>query len=174
MKNTFFIIAILLMPILTMAQETPANKFFEKYSGLEGYTSVYITKYMFELFAKISNDDEEKEFDEITSKLTSIKILTIDSALNAKSNRKFDKELSSLLPKSDYKDLMIVKDGKQTVKFLIKEKAGKISEFLMIVYGEGDPVLIFLEGDIDLKKVSKLSKTMNVNGFEYLDNVDKK
>ena len=174
MKNKFLILVILLIPFLTMAQETPANNFFEKYSGTEGYTSVYITKYMFELFAKITNDEENKEFNEITSNLNSIKILTIDSALNVKNERKFDKELSSLLPKSDYKDLMIVKDGKQTVKFLINEKDGKISEFLMIVYGDGDPVLIFIEGDIDLKKISKLSKTMNVEGFEYLDNVDKK
>ena len=173
MRNKFLILVILLIPFLTMAQETPANKFFEKYSGQEGYTSVYITKYMFELFAKISNEDDDKEFKDVTSNLNSIKILTIDSALNTKNERKFDKELSSLLPRSTYKDLMIVKDGKQTVKFLINEKNDKISEFLMIVYGDSDPVLIFLEGDIDLKKVSKLSKTMNVNGFEYLDNVDK-
>jgi hypothetical protein len=174
MKNKFLILVILLIPFLTMAQETPANTFYEKYSGQEGYTSVYITQYMFELFAKINNDEEDKEFKEITSKLNSIKILTIDSALNVKSNRSFDQELLSSLPETIYKDLMVIKDGKQTVRFLINEKKNQISEFLMVVYGDGDPVLIFLEGDIDLKQVSKLSKTMNVDGFEYLENVDKK
>lgn len=173
MRNKL-LLAILLIPFLALAQETPANKFFEKYSGQEGYTSVYITKYMFDIFAKISNDEEGKEFKEITSKLNSIKILTIDSALNAQSDRKFDKELSDLLPKTEYKDLMIIKDGKQTVKFLINEQNDIITEFLMIVYGDGDPVLIFLDGDIDLKQISKLSKTMNVEGFEYLENVDEK
>lgn len=173
MKN-ILLLAILFFSILTKAQETTANKFFDKYSGKEGYTSIYITQYMFELFAKVADDQEDKEFKEITSKLTAIKILTIDSALNVSNNRSFDSEISSLLPKNDYKELMIIKEGKQTVKFLINEKNNKISEFLMIVYGEGDPVLIFLEGDIDLKQVAKLSKTMNIEGMEYIDNVDSK
>ena len=174
MKSRFLILVILLFPMLTMAQETPANKLFEKHSGQEGYTSIYITKYMFELFKKVANDDDEKDFKDVTSKLTSIKILTIDSAFNAESDRSFNKELLASLPKATYKDLMVIKDGKQTVRFLINEKNNKISEFLMVVYGDGDPVLIFLEGDIDLKQVSKLSKTMNVKGFEYLKDVDKK
>lgn len=172
MKN-IILVAILLISSLAMAQQTHSNRLFDKYSGQEGYTSIYITHYMFELFAKIANEAEEKEFQDITTNLTSIKILTIDSALNAQNDHTFDEEISSQLPKDIYKELMVIKDGKQTVKFLINEKNDKISEFLMTVYGEGDPVLIFLEGDIDLKQVSKLSKTMNVSGFEYLDHVDK-
>ncbi|NOZ34784.1 MAG: DUF4252 domain-containing protein [Chlorobi bacterium] len=164
----------MLISIWTTAQETQAVKFFNKYSGQKGYTSVYITKYMFDLFAKISNDTEDKEFHEITSKLNAIKILTLDSALNAKNSIKFNKELLQNLPKSIYKQLMIVKDGKQTVNFLINKKNDKISEFLMIVYGEGDPVLIMLEGDINLKNIAKLSKTMDVNDFKYLEKIDKK
>jgi len=167
---TFF----MFISLLTTAQETPALKFFDKYSGQEGYTSIYITKYMFDFFEKVSNDDEDKEFHEITSKLNAIKILTLDSAINADKSVKFNSELSQNLPKSDYKQMMVVKDGKQTINFIIKEKSNKISEFLMIVYGDGDPVLIILEGDINLKNISKLSKTMDINGFKYLDKIDKK
>ena len=173
MKN-IILSAIMLMGLLTMAQETPANKFFETHSGQEGYTSIYITEYMFELFSKVSNEEEDKEFKEVTSKLKSIKILTIDSVQNINNQGKFEKELSSILLKAEYKEMMIIKDGAQTVKFLLNEKDGKISEFLMMVYGGNEePVLIFLEGDIDLKNISKLSKTMNVSGFEHLDKIDK-
>ena len=173
MKN-IILSAIMLVSVLTMAQETAANKFFETHSGQEGYTSVYITEYMFDLFSKISNEEEGREFKEVTSKLKSIKILTIDSLQNVKENGLFVKELSSGPFKTQYKELMIIKDGPQTIKFLLNEEGGKISEFLMIIYGGSkEPVLIFLEGDIDLKNISKLSKTMNVNGFEYLDNIEK-
>lgn len=162
----------MLFSMMTMAQQTPANRFFDKYSGQEGYTSVYITQYMFDLFAKVANESEDKEFHEITSKLKAIKILTIDSALNAQQENAFEKALISALPPNQYKEMMIVKDGKETVKFLLNEKNGKISEFLMIVYGDSDAVLITLEGDIDLKKISKLSKTMNVDGFEHLEKIE--
>lgn len=173
MRNKFLIV-VLLIPFLAMTQETPANSFFEKHSGEDGYTSIYITKYMFELFSKISTDEDQKDFQEITSKLNSIKILNVDSSFYVNSKVKFEKELFSKLPKSIYKELMIIKDGGETIKFLINEKNNKISEFLMVVYGESEPVLIFLEGDINLKQISKLSKTMNVNGFEHLDKIKDK
>jgi hypothetical protein len=42
----------------------------------------------------------------------------------------------------------------------------------MIVTGQGNAVLMFLEGDIDLKSISKLSKSMKITGFEHLDKID--
>lgn len=171
MKN-IFLSAFLLVSILVNAQQSPANELFETHSGQEGYTSVYITKYMFELFAKITNEEDQKEFTDITSKLESIKILTIDSALNVKEDFAFDQEITTLIKSNNYKELMIVKEGKETIKFLINEKNDKISEFLMSVIGDGNSVLIFLQGDINLKQISKLSKTMNVSGFKHLDKID--
>jgi len=166
------IIILLMFPIMTFAQKSQLNAFFDKYSGQEGYTSVHITKYLFQMFAKISNDQEDKEFKEVTSKLTAIKILTIDSALNVTKKIDFGNELKKILPSSDYKDLMIVKDGKKTISFVIKETNDKISELVMTISGPGSPVLIFLEGDIDLANMSKLSKKMNISGFEHLDDID--
>ncbi len=173
MKKIAFII-IFMFPLMIFAQKSQLNTFFDKYSGQEGYTSVYITKYLFQMFAKISNDKEDKEFKDITSKLTAIKILTIDSAVNVTKKVDFGNELRKVLPPSEYNDLMVVKDGKKTVRFMIKESNNKISELVMTVSGPGAPVLIFLEGDIDLANISKLSKTMNINGMEHLEDIDEK
>lgn len=166
------ILILILTPFITNAQESPINSFFEKHSGQEGYTSIYITKYMFELFSKVTDDNEAKEFEDITSKLNAIKILTMDSTMNANSPIGFEKQITSLLPKSTYKDLLVIKDGNETIKFLINEKDNLISEFVMIVYGDTEPVLIILDGEINLKQISKLSATMNVKGFEHLDKVN--
>lgn len=159
------------LPIIANAQESQLDAFFNKYSGKEGYTSVYITKYMFELFKKVNNAQEDKEFKEAVSHLNSIKLLTVDSLTNAKTHFQFRKELLSVLPKNVYKELMVVKDGKSTVTFLIREENSKISEFVMTVDNPSSPLLIYLQGDITLNKISKLSKTMDVNGFQYLDDV---
>lgn len=172
MKKVIIMLLVVLSPVWLLAQNSKLNDFFNKYSGQEGYTSVYITKYMFELFAKISDEQEDKEFKELTSNLNSIKILTADSLMEARNGGKFQKELLQILPKTNYKELMIIKEGKQDIRFLIREEKSKISELVMIVTGQGEPVLIFLEGDINLKNISKLSKSMKIKGFEHLEKID--
>ena len=44
----------------------------------------------------------------------------------------------------------------------------------MIVNGDHDFLLMTMTGDLDLKDISKLSKTMDIDGFEHLDKVDDK
>jgi len=69
---------------------------------------------------------------------------------------------------------MIVKDGKQEVIFKVREDGKKITEFVMVVKDASEPVLMFLLGDIDLKQISKMSKTMDIKGFEHLEKVEEK
>ena len=45
------IILLAILPMLGMAQESQLNALFNKYSGQDGYTSVYITSYMFGMFS---------------------------------------------------------------------------------------------------------------------------
>ena len=174
MKKIILGIVAITLSIAAMAQTNAVDRLFDKYADKDGYTSVLVTKYMFQLFEKVASDKDDKDFKEITRKLTGIKILTIDSAVNVKRGHSFYKEIISSLPTSEYKDLMVIKEKGQEVKFMIREDNGKISELLMVAGGD-DAVLIALQGDIDLKQVSKLSKSMNIKGFERLDKVhDKK
>jgi len=160
-------IIIWMLPLFSPAQNSALNDLFEKYSGKEGYTSVYITKYMFSMFKDVENKTEENEFEDIAAKLNFIKILTFDKAdETAKEN--FSKELQSKLPKSSYKEIMVIKEGAETITFLFKEGSNKNSELVMLVNGSDEPVLLFMEGDLKTSDLSKLSKTMNIDGFEHL------
>jgi len=47
-----------------------------------------------------------------------------------------------------------------------------IEEFLMTIDSPKEAVFIFLEGNIDLEEISRLSRTMNIEGFEHLENID--
>ena len=89
-------------------------------------------------------------------------------------NGRFLKDLRAALPKKDYKDLMIVKDGPETISFMIREEGPKISEFVMTIEGDGAPFLLFLEGDIDLNELAKLSRSVDINGFQHLDKLKDK
>ncbi len=167
-RFTTFILAITL-PIVTIAQPEALDNIFDKYEGQEGYTTIIITKYMFQLFSKIADDEDDSDFKDIVSGLNSIKMLVVDE--DEHDPAAFYKEASNALPKSIYKELMIIKDGKEKVTFLINEKNDKISELVMIIGGDDEALLMRLDGDIDLHKIAKLSKAMDIKGLEKLDTI---
>lgn len=173
MKKAILIMMAVIIPLLSSAQTSPLQAIFDKYSGREDYTSVYVTRAMFELFESIANDKEDKEFKEITSKLTSIKILSFEPKTKANPGNGFYKEMVRTLTAPYYEELMIINDGGEEIKFVIRKSGDKISELIMIL-GGSDACLIALEGDIYLKQVAKLSKSMNLKGFEHLNNVSTK
>ncbi len=169
MKKIFLIFTVILIPFFTFSQNTPLDELFDKYSGKEGITSVYITSYMFGMFADMETNDPE--FDELVKNLKGIKILATDETYKGSVN--FYKEIIDKLPMSQYKELMVIKEKDQDVKFLVNEKDGKIIELLLIAGGKGENAIISIQGNIDLKNISKLSKSMKINGLEHLEEIDK-
>lgn len=170
MKNLFFLISIFLFSGVLKAQNTPVDQLFDKYSGKEGFTSVYITSYMFSMFSDVESEDPE--FDELIKNLKAIKILATDETYSGNIN--FFKEIIDKLPKDQYKELMVIKEKDQDIKFLVNEKNGKIIELLLIAGGANENALISIQGNIDLKNISKLSKSMKIDGLEHLEEIDKK
>jgi len=163
-----FLLAFLWAGFL-LAQNSPVDRLFDKYSGKEGFTSVYISKYMFNLFSEINSGDDE--FGQVVKGLNGIKILTTDSPIQGVN---FHKEIMKELPAKDYKELMVIKEKDQDIKFLVKEVGGKITELLMIIGGV-DNALICIQGDnINLKNISNLSKSMNIEGLENLEKIEEK
>ncbi len=168
MKKTVFIFALILAPLLVNAQGSPVDKLFEKYSGLEGYTSVYISRYMFSLFANIETED--KEMENILGKLTGIRILASEKAQNTGVN--FFTEVMRDLPAHEYEELMVVREKDQDFKFLIREKEGIITELLMVAGGASNNALISIQGNIDLATISKLSRSMKIEGLDALEKIE--
>jgi len=169
MKRGFLILFFALVLIIAKSQNSAVDKLFDKYSGKEGYTSILISKYMFSMFSDVN--PENKEFNDLVSKLTSIKILVSDSDQN-NVGVNFYKEIMKDLPSNDYKELMVVKEKNQEVKFLVKDVNGSIVELLLIVGGKTENVLICIQGEnINLKNIAKLSKSMKIDGLENLEKI---
>ena len=164
---------MLVLPIFVFAQ-SPADALFDKYSGEDGYTSVYITQHMFELFADIDNAEDEEQFSDLVKDLKCIKILSIEKdSTETPKKVNFFNEIMEDFPKQKYEELMVVKKKGQDIKFLIWKDGKIIKELLMIIGGNDDNAIISIQGDINLKTISKLSKTMNIEGMENLENIDK-
>lgn len=172
MKKLMIIVIMLAVSVGTFAQGDAISKFFNKYSADESFTQVTISSKMFGLFTKLEADaPEDKEVLDAISKLKGLRILAKEDEGKA---RALYKEAFSLIPIKDYEELMSVRDKDKDMKFLIKEKDGKISELLMIVGGTKEFMVMSLFGEIDLKQVSRIGKRMNVSGLENLEKLDKK
>jgi len=168
MKRLILFVSLFFALVVAKGQNSAVDKLFEKYSGKEGYTSILISKYMFSMFSDVNPDN--KEFNDLVGKLNSIKILASDST--NKEGVNFYNEIIKELPIKDYKELMVVKEKDQVVKFLVKDVNGVIVELLLIVGGKNDNVLICIQGDnINLKNIAKLSKSMKIDGLENLEKI---
>ena len=124
---------------------------------------------MFGLFSNLETED--KEFEEVLGKLTGIRILATDKAPEKGLN--FFSEIIRDLPAGEYHELMVVKEKNQDFKFLIREKEGVISELLMIAGGISNNALISIKGSIDLKTISRLSRSMKIEGLDNLEKMEK-
>ncbi len=153
------------------AQGELINQYMDDYAGDENYVKVSINSKMFSLFTELEgNSDDEKEFLEAVSKLKGLKILASDSLPNG--SRAIYNKTTADVDKAGYEELMTVKDAEEDIKFSIKEKKGIIEELIMVVGGNKNFVFLSLYGEIDLKTVSKLATSMNVDSLRGLKNLD--
>jgi hypothetical protein len=171
MKRILITVGILFIALIAHSQSNAIDELFDKYSDKEGFTTVFISSKMFSMFS--SKDQKDQDLNNLINKLKSIRILSVgDSTLNKTIN--FYSELSKKLDFSVYEELMIVKEGNNTTKFLVKENGSSISELLVITGGTGGNTLISIRGDLDLKSISGLSKAIGIQQLESLDKIDQK
>ena len=169
MKRAVTIAIVLSLGILAFGQGSAVDKVFDKYAGKEGYTTVHISSFMFKLMAGIETDDPEyEEFQKATSGINSLRILTQEDGNSVA----FGKELLDMLPRQEYQEMMKVKDGDEEVLFLAREEGGKISEFLLIVSGGGEDVLIAITGEIDMESLSSIAGSLDMPGMENFDELE--
>jgi hypothetical protein len=176
MRRILIFVVTSLIPVFLLGQGSPVDKLFDKYAGQDGYTMVYITKYMFSMFAQMgeNNPEEAEELGQVLGKLDNIKILAVDDEAAITGQVNFYDEIMKELPRDQYNELMVIKEKDSDVVFLAREKNGVIVELLLIAGGSSnsDNVLICIQGVIDLENISKLSQGLGIQGMEELEKID--
>jgi hypothetical protein len=171
MKKLFLSFTALCLTMMLQAQTNPVDEMFNKYSEKQGFTVVSISSKMFSLFA--NKDPENKDAENVINKLKSIKILSVEDSLMNK-NLNFYSELSKKLDLSVYEELMVIKEGPDITKFLIKQNGNLISELLVVKGGPGGNSLISIKGELNLKNISDMSKSLDMQELKSLDKIQKK
>lgn len=160
MKKLALSLLVVLVPIFAIGQNTAVEKLFDKYGGQDGFTTVTINKGLFKMVAQLDDDDEDLQ---ALSGMESIKILAIEDESNV-SGVNFYKEVRSQLKTADYEELMTVNSSDSDVVFLVNQQGDVIKELILLVGGNGDDnALIYIAGNIRMKDVAKIAKTMGVD-----------
>ena len=180
-KKLVIAFALALLPLFAFSQST-----LDAFEDMDEVSSVVINKRMFKLLAQIdvdSSDKEAQEYINLIEKLNSLKVFATENASVAAQMK--TKVTSYLKSSSQLSELMRVKDKDANVKIYIKEGKDEdhVTELFMFVDGlskhiEGEErkpeaVIVSITGDIDLNKISKLTKEMNIQGGEHLKKVKK-
>ena len=169
MKKLALYIILAALPLSAFCQKSPVDELFERYDGKDGFTSVYISSKMFSLLARLDTEDEE--FQNLVTRIKSIRILSIDSAQNV-SGLNFSSELLPKLNRTGFEELMTVREEDGEVRFMIREVGGRIAELVMVTGGRGSSV-VSIRGDLDLKTIASLSDSMGIEELEGLEKVKK-
>lgn len=176
MKKLGLLMALILVSNLSFAQGA-----FDSFENERDVTSVVVTKNMFKLLSKMdlnSSDPEAKEYLNMVNNLDNIKIFTTESPSVAK---RMNTAVTDYISASkDLGELMRIKENGRNVHFYSKN--GKddnfVSELLMhfedVVDGKPTTVVMSITGNIDLRKISQLTKDLKVPGSEELEKLEKK
>ncbi len=170
MKNIFSIFIILLSGYLSYSQTDAIEKLFNDYQKNEDFSVVFVGPKMFQMFAKgTNNGDSNDEFTDLVKDLKGLKIMSTTKKTLATYN-----EANKRLNANGYEELMTVKDKGSNVRFVTKESNKTITELLLVVGATDNFTMMSFTGKIDLNKISKLAKTLDIKGAEHLDKVNKK
>jgi Domain of unknown function (DUF4252) len=172
MKKLMIGAVMLMCSIAASAQNDAIAKFFTKYQTDESFSQVTISGKMFSMMANIEGDtEEEKAMINTISKIKGLKILSKSEARNS---RELYKEAISMIPTNSFEELMSIRDKDKDMKFFTKESGGKISELVMVMGGNEEFMVLTLFGEINLKDISKIGKSVNIEGLENLEKVNDK
>lgn len=169
MKKLMIGAVIMMCSLAASAQNDAIAKFFSKYQSDETFSQVTISGKMFSMMANITGETEEEKA--MIASISKIKGLKILSKSEARNSRELYKEAISMIPTGSFEELMSIRDKDKDMKFFTKEAGGKISELVMVMGGNEEFMVLTLFGEIDLKDISKIGKSVNIDGLENLEKV---
>jgi hypothetical protein len=153
---------------MTAFSQGAIDKYFSEYEEDEKFSVVYVSPKMFKMVSKVLSEQENQDLKDVVENLDGLKILKVADKGGA-----FFKEAKGKIKSDEYELLMTARDEGQKIEFLTQESGDIIKELILLVGGD-EFVLMSFMGDIDLEKIAKLAKSLNIDGAEHLDMLDKK
>lgn len=165
------IMAIAFMSTAGIAQD------FSKYDKVREINAFVVSKSMLKLMSKLdldSEDEDVKVYLDLVENLDDIRIYTTESL---EYGQQLQADFDALKSKNNLVELMRVKSDGKNVNFYIKpgKSDDYVNQLLMFINSseknDTQSVLMLINGNIDLKNISKLTSQMNIPGGKSLENL---
>ena len=170
MKNILFAVVLMFATQAAFSQDA-ITKYFDQYKDDSRFTMVEVSPKLFSMIANVASEEvKDKDVLEMISKMKGLKILqTEHEPLN------FYKEELNKINTSEYEEFLTVRDEGQNIKFLVKDEQGGniVNELLLLVGGKDEFVMLSFIGKIHLNKIAKMAKSLDIDGLEHLEKLDK-
>ena len=159
-------IGLFLIGTSSVQAQDLVSDFLAKTKENKVFTQVNISSRMFQMISEITDAETES----IIRNLTGMKMLTTEQETD-----RYFQEVRTMLQKRkpEYEELMSILEEGEQVWMYVREKNKEIVELVILVGGKEEFMLMSFCGVIDLKKISRLAKAVNVEGMEYLGKVKK-
>lgn len=167
MKKIIAIVVLAAFPVILSAQDFVDN-LIDKYQGKSGFTTVVINSALFNIVAAI---DDDEDLQKMKGMIDNIRIIAMEDDFGSPEINFFD-EMKSQVDTKSYVELMTVKEHDNDVVFYVKYAGKDIEELLLVAGGHDDNAVISIKGKINLKQLASLSNSVNISGFEYLDELE--
>lgn len=158
-------VLLLLLPLSLMAQQTNNfDTFFNKYAGKDNYTTVDITPDFLKLILGFAGQEDE-ELKKLVSNIDRIRIITCQE-----NNPNFAKDVNNLISINKlYKPITNINNGGESTTIYVVKKDDIVTDFLLTAFNKTEQVVINITGkNLDINKVSNLSKNVQIKGMEKL------
>ncbi len=141
MKRIYILTILLAVTVFSsMAQIT---KFFDKYSDVDGVTSVGVSKAMLEMMPDMKT--EGMDMRGLAGKLDNILILTTENASMA---AKLSKDAAASIDTKGCEELLSVNEGKERTKIYMKKNANDVNQYLILNEDKSEFNAILITGKI--------------------------
>ena len=176
-KKIMIALLFAMIPLITFSQ----SSVFDEFEDMEDVSTVVISKRAFKLLNKVADGATDEDYVSLVSGLNSLKVFATENTTIA---AKMKIKVLNYLKSSKLSELMRVKDNDANVKIYIKEGKDEdhVSELFMFIYGmdakvkerKTEAVIVSITGDIDLNRISELTKELDIKGGEHLKEIKKK
>ena len=165
LKTQFILLLMALSVTLSACVETREAKFNSKkfvrhYKNSEHVVSFSLPPALLRLFV----DRDEKELKQLLKQIDDMRFLVFeDEYFTEISSKELFNKMDKELTANNFKDLLIVKEKDEQVKFKIQETDNMIKELIMLVSGKDELVLINISGNINMDDINLITESFDVH-----------
>ena len=157
MKRFLLVFSAILLASSIFAQSN--NTIYNKYSGKQGVSSVYISPSMFKMMKSLPEveiyDDKDVHFEQIIKSFEGMYVIEVENIALVKS---LISDVESMIAKGNLELLMEVKESDETVRIYVEKEGDMFKKFIMLEREDDSATFISIDAQMPQEAVAELLK----------------